>query len=346
MTNAALPDPDAERPQSADAWFARLRATPSAADRAAFERWRENPDNARAYDHLLRTWDQSKFLAHTSVGRTRDLARARRRARPEWGAIAAGVLLVLCLAGGLATLTGRGRLGEAPAATAIAADARSIRTAMLPDGSRATLDRGSAIRVAFTDGERRLQLVRGRARFAVAHDPARPFVVDAGDGSVIAHGTIFDVAFEGDDVQVVLLRGAVEVRRRSGPRPARADDARHLAPGQVLRFGRGPLPLPLPLPSPAAAAGLDLQWTSAMIAFDNVSLGDALAAFSRTSPRPVRLGGEAAAHRRLTGAFRRDDPEGFARTVAATFGLVPRDDPDRGITLTSDPPDPRKKTIG
>ena len=337
MTNAAPPGPgNKERPQSADAWFARLRATPSAADRAAFERWRENPDNARAYDHLLRTWDQSKFLAHTAVGRTRDLARAR-RTRPGWAAIAAGVLLALGLAGGLATLTSRGLLGEAPTAAVIAADAGGIRTVMLPDGSRATLDRRSAIRIAFTDGERRLQLLRGRARFAVAHDPARPFVVDAGNGSVVAHGTIFDVAFEGDDVQVVLLRGAVEVRSRSGLRAARADGARHLVPGQAIRFGRGPLPVP------AAAAGLDLQWTSAMIAFDNVSLGDAVAAFSRTSPRPVRLGGEAAAHRRLTGAFRRDDPEDFARTVAVSFGLVSRDDPDRGITLTSDPPNPRTK---
>ncbi len=338
MTNAALPDPgNAERPQSADAWFARLRATPSAADRAAFERWRENPDNARAYDHLLRTWDQSKFLAHTSVGRTRDLARARRRTRPGWRTVAAGVLVALCLAGGLATLGGRFPPGDAPAATAITAGSDSVRTVLLPDGSRATLDRRSAIRIAFTDGERHLRLMHGRARFVVAHDPARPFVVDAGDGSVIAHGTVFDVAFEGNDVQVVLLRGAVEVRNRTDLHPARADGVRHLVPGQVLRFGRGPLPVP------AAAADLDLQWTSEMIAFDNAALDDAVAAFSRTSPRAVRLGGEAAAHRRLTGAFRRDDPEGFARTVAATFGLALRDDPDRAIVLGGDPPRRRKK---
>ncbi len=339
MTDLHSPRPDdAGLPRSADAWFARLRGTPSAADRAAFEVWRADADNARAYDRLVRTWDQSKFLAHTSVGRARDLSRVRRHAWSARRVVAAGAFLMLCLAG-LATLGARWRLG-APgtlAATAIASDAGSVRTIVLPDGSRVTLDRRSEVRIAFDGGERHLRLTSGRARFEVAHDPARPFTVDAGDGSVVAHGTIFDVAFDGNDVQVVLLRGAVEVRKHRAVQAGGAGGVRHLVPGQAIRVGPGPLP------PPVKASGLDLQWPGTMIAFDNASLGDAVAAFSRTSPRPVRLDGAALARHRLTGAFRRDDPNGFAGTVAATFGLTRRDDPDRGVTLTSAPPSSLRK---
>jgi len=279
------------------------------------------------------------FLAHTSVGRDRDLSRARRRAWPAGRAVAAAALLMLCLVG-LATLGARWRLGagpDAPATTAIASAASSVRTIALPDGSRVMLDRHSEIRIAFDRGQRRLRLLSGRARFEVAHDAARPFTVDAGDGSVVAHGTIFDVAFDGGDIQVVLLRGAVEVRKHSAISPTRGEGVRHLAPGQAIRIGRGPLPVPV------TASGLDLQWADTMIAFENASLSDAVAAFSRTSPRPVRLDGAALARHRLTGAFRRDDPDGFARTVAATFGLTRRDDPDHGVTLASNPLPLRKK---
>ncbi|MES2058218.1 MAG: FecR domain-containing protein [Pseudomonadota bacterium] len=336
MTNPTPPGPDdAAWPRSADAWFARLHGTPSAADRAAFERWSEDPDNAHAYAHLVRTWDQSMFLAHTAAGRGRDLTRARRRVSPAWGAVAAGIVLMLLVAGGLATVHGRWWGAGAPGVSAAPefASGDGIRAVILPDRSRVT------IRIAFTGGERRLQLLRGRGRFDVAPDPARPFMVDAGPGRVVAHGTVFDVALEGREVRVVLLRGAVEVRRRSGARPARGDDARYLVPGQAIRFGSGPLPVP-------TAADLDLHWTSAMIAFDDVPLDAAVAAFNRTSPHPVRLEGRAVSPYHLTGAFRRDDPDGFARTVAATFGLARRDDSGRGILLAEEPPGLRKKTIG
>lgn len=49
-----------------------------------------------------------------------------------------------------------------------------------------------------------------QALFEVAHDPTRPFVVDAGVAQVWALGTRFDVRRPDEGVDVVLLEGAVE----------------------------------------------------------------------------------------------------------------------------------------
>src|SRR3546814_16165879 len=62
-----------------------------------------------------------------------------------------------------------------------------------------------------------------------------PFIVAAGDGTITALGTVFDVALERDDrVVVQLLNGALDVRvpaaAVSGTAPIR------LAPGQQLVF--------------------------------------------------------------------------------------------------------------
>jgi len=62
----------------------------------------------------------------------------------------------------------------------------------------------------FTRSRRSVILGRGEALFEVAHDSARPFVVIAGNGSITAVGTTFDVRKDAD--RVVCYRD-----RRNGP---------------------------------------------------------------------------------------------------------------------------------
>ena len=144
---------------------------------------------------------------------------------------------------------------------------------------------------------------------------------------MIAHGTMFDVAFEPKGVAVVLLRGAVEVR---GAASALAKaPVRHLVPGQkVMLTGRT-------LTVPVVATERDTQWLQPMIEFDATPLGDAVAQFNRAGGGPIRVDGADARQLRVTGTFRRDDAEGFARALAATFDREVRRDSDAGFTLVS-----------
>lgn len=319
---------DEHMPRTADAWFGRMSGPAGPEEWAAFEKWLEVPENAEAYAHVDQTWEQSTFLANTAAAKNRNLERARRVRLPV-RALAAGLAGLAILSG--AILAGQKGLltpgsVQRPAPTEFAADKVSLRAVMLSDGSRVVLDRGAAIEDRISAGERRLLLVRGRARFKVAHDPSRPFIVDAGKGSVIAHGTVFDVTREGPEVRVVLLRGLVEVQRQNGRTPE-GPETRMLAPGQQILIGASELA------QPSRAPAKELGWTNDMIVFDATPLYHAIVSFNRTSMRAVRLEAPDVAGLKLSGAFPRSDPDGFAQTIAATFGLVVQQGPDGTIVL-------------
>lgn len=308
------------RARSAAEWFAVMRGPGAGAERAAFEDWRAAPANADAYAEIEATWDDSRFLANSEVGRGRDLSRARRKT-PRAALLAAGVALLTLLSASLLA-DQLGWLGAAglrePAVVRVAATetrgGEVARTARLPDGSRVTLDRGTVLEDRGTPRERRFVLVRGRARFDVAHDPARPFLVDAGDGRVVAHGTVFDVAIESGAVRVALLEGSVEVRDRDTRRPG-GGGSRFLAPGEQLVMAGGKVG------APSRASVVALSWPDAMASFDNTPLDEAVASFNGGGGARIRLEGAGLSTRRVSGAFRRDDPRGFADTLAASLGL-------------------------
>ncbi|MBB6426984.1 FecR domain-containing protein [Sphingopyxis sp. JAI128] len=306
--------------RSAAEWFAVMRGPAADTERAAFEAWRADPAHAEAYARLERTWNESLFLANRPVARARDLSRARPRL-PSGAVIAACAALLTLLSAGLLAnqmewIAGSraGKPGASQVAAEVISAGERIRTLRLRDGSWVTLDSGAAVEERMTASERRLVLLRGRARFDVAHDRARPFIVDAGEGRVIAHGTRFDVAFENAAVRVALIEGSVEVR--GGPRGiSGSDGTRYLSPGEQLLVTRGTVGNPSP-----TSAGL-LSWPDPMIGFDGVRLADAVARFNRESGASVRVEGPGLEAPRVSGTFRRDDPRGFAASLAASFGL-------------------------
>lgn len=85
------------------------------------------------------------------------------------------------------------------------------RNITLADGSRIMLDADTALKLEFTESERRLRLVRGRAFFDVAKDKSRAFIVEAFGGSVTALGTRFTVHLWDEDVTVSVEESAVAV---------------------------------------------------------------------------------------------------------------------------------------
>lgn len=318
---------DRAREEAAD-WFTRLRGAPDEAELAAFEAWRAGDAlNGEAYDRLVRRWEQSRFLANTNLGKGRDLSRARawhRQPSVRYAVVAATFVLALC---GTLLLLWPTASPTIPVDYASRGD--GLRHLSLADGSRVTLDRDSALRVTYSASERHLDLLRGRARFDVAHDAARPFVVAADGGLVVAHGTVFDVALRPTLVRVVLLRGLVEVRGDrtlpEGPRPSRM-----LAAGQAVTLPRGKPPSP-PVPADPAEA----RWPEGMVSFNATPLRDAVAGFNHRSPVKLALASERIGDLPVTGAFAADDPRGFARAVGEMFQLEVRRGPNGAVILHS-----------
>jgi transmembrane sensor len=197
----------------------------------------------------------------------------------------------------------------------------------LPDGSRATLNTDSEIRVAVTEARRQIDLEEGEAFFEVAKDPNRPFVVVAGDTRVTAVGTKFSVRRLREDVQVVVTEGKVRVERAAASDHA---PALQLGAGRVARVGAaGTLVEDKPLPE----AEEILSWRSGYVVFKNTTLADAVAEFNRYNDKKLVIEDAAVAGIRIGGNFRSTNAEAFVRLLQEGFPIRVEDD-GRRIVLS------------
>jgi len=213
-----------DREQQALDWFTRLRAGDlGTAEQQAFERWRQDPENARTLAEVELLWRQLERPA-------RRVQRSDRRSAPRswtgW-AVAAGVLLISGLA--MLQLPWLQRLSSD-----VATGSGERRQIQLADGSKLLLDGASAVDVDLRGSVRKVRLVQGQVFLEVVHD-GRPFVVEVGDAQVQVLGTRFAVSRGRDQDEVVLLKGRVEVSSDG--------DKRQLVSGQRLgisdkRLGR------------------------------------------------------------------------------------------------------------
>lgn len=313
---------DAAR-DAAHAWLARLRGPHDAYDEAAFEDWyAADPAHAAAYDAVLDTWERADTAALRPSAT--DRAASPRAANRGWSGrrLAAAAAVVLAITGTLMVDQIATPGGSAQAAT-LASRVGEIRTVALADGSRVTLDTDTVIDVLYGPQERRLQLRRGRARFAVAPDADRPFRVLGGAAMIEARGTRFDVEIRGSALIVSLLSGKLAVRSGS-------DSDRTLVAGERLAVAPAAGRASLTPVSPA-----ELRWPSGMLSFENAPLGEVVAAANRYAAAQVRLPEQAMRGLRFTGTVRARDQAGLARLLAATFDLSVAQAPSGDLLLHS-----------
>lgn len=285
-------------------WFVRLRAGLSAEEKAAFEQWRaKDAENAAAFEEVLRMFGH---LAGMSPSRRIGTPRhgGRRRTAAAIAALAAALALLLSL-GDVATrfrADHYARVGER-------------KVVALDDGSRAQLDSRSSIAVHYSAAERRVILLSGEAWFDVAHDPARPFVVEAGDGSVTALGTAFDVALNGsgarvtvNEHRVLVMSGGASVVVEEGQQSVYERDAAAHAPETV--------------DVEAATA-----WRRGKLIVTKLPLGDVLATVGRYHRGYIYCVDPSACERRVSGVFDVADAAQVVREIEMSLGL-------RAIRLT------------
>lgn len=300
---------------TARAWVVRLASGEmTEAELAEFYAWLgESAVNAQAFEDERAFWQRLAPLQATFERLERAeaphpavrLRPRRRRIRAAFAGLAAVAACLLLLA-------------FAPElAVALRADLRSgdgaILSATLSDGSRVTLDRNSAIAVAFDHGQRRVELLEGEAFFEVARDPARPFRVTAAGGISEALGTAYAVRLERGGARVAVVEGRVAVSIEAAP-GARRD----VTAGEALRYtDAGGF-------SPLAALGGDraLAWRQGRVVLVDRPLPDALAELERYHPGRILLlaGGRSASS--VSGVIDLDRLDEGLAALAATHGLT------------------------
>ncbi|MFN7989620.1 MAG: FecR domain-containing protein [Thermoanaerobaculia bacterium] len=221
--------------EQAAAWVARLAADDvSASDRADFQEWLStSPGHQQAFNEAQETWSDLDALAGLATAGENPLPPALRAEVERCGALATApavparssrnrrlALLAASVVLGLLGVLWATRF-QRPEPAVASATAPQLRTkvgerreTMLADGSVVWLNTDTELLAALSPTQRSVRLVRGEAYFEVAKDPARPFVVSAGDKTITAVGTAFSVVNRGDEVRVTVVEGTVEVARR------------------------------------------------------------------------------------------------------------------------------------
>jgi transmembrane sensor len=216
------------------------------------------------------------------------------------------------------------KLREAPLVRIAPERIALIERRTLEDGSIIELNRGAELFVSYTTSERRVRLARGEAHFQVAKDPGRPFTVSAGEVTVRAVGTAFNVQRWTATVEVLVTEGAVDVRaaetENSGDRPATAT-------AQVKAGHRCVVSLTRRSPPAIAAVTREevanlLAWQPQVLDFTEAPLATIIAEFNRrNAPFQITVADPGLAETILSASLRSDNVEGFLRLLEGGFGI-------------------------
>lgn len=252
------------------------------------------------------------------------LQRRRQRRRRLAGAVAAVLVLGVVTVGWLRRPGAAATLVSAPPTAVVALPERRE----LADGSVVELRAGAEFVVAFTEAERRVLLSKGEARFQVAKNPARPFIVQAGGVLARAVGTAFLVQVSPQQVEVIVTEGRVQVSAPSSDTPPALNPEAHaplLVPGEraVVSQPTAFTPTVVPVVSTVSAPQLSerLAWLAPRLEFSATPLAEAVRLINQYSAVKLTVADAALESVRLSGLIRADNVETFWRLLEEDYGL-------------------------
>lgn len=201
-------------------------ATPEEA--MQLEDWKnESSDNQELYEHYEKVFSKNRFQkVDTDAAWTRVSGEISQKAKViplknwrNWAVAAAAILVVALI---VPTMMNSGKqitppdipVAEKPEESNVLYAKSGVKSFVLEDNSSVELTQGSSLELSkdFKTGERRSKL-KGSGRFTVVHDEKHPFIIDVEGLEVYDIGTVFDITTNKDTVKVVVLEGAVELRK-------------------------------------------------------------------------------------------------------------------------------------
>ena len=197
------------------------------------------------------------------------------------------------------------------------------RSIDLEDGSTIELGAASSLSVNYSGERRTVVLEAGEALFEVAKDPNRPFVVLAGNGTITAVGTAFNVRRDADRVVVTVTEGEVEVVQQGGSIARVPDESvteiatpahQTLAVGERVEYSAAGIAR-LDNIEPAVAT----EWRNGRLRYRAESLKHVIPDVDRYSPQTVIIGDAAVGELKFTGTVFQDNADEWLRGLEAVF---------------------------
>jgi transmembrane sensor len=312
-------------------WLVRLqREDAGASDWLAFERWlTAAPGNPAAYARIEALSQELDAMAPqlreamaaapaAGLRRSRPGGRAAGVTRRRWmlGAAAAAAAV-----GGVVLLRpGSERRPWTDGATVYEAAPGELRAVALADGTKMQLNSGSRVAVRLDRDARRVVMADAEAIFDVAHEPARPFLINVGDRQVRVVGTQFNLRRRDGKVVLTVSRGVVEVSslKRNALAPTR------VVAGEQLVHVEDTGGTTVTSVDPREAFG----WTSGQLIYRDRPLSEVAADLGRRFGHVVRVADSRTGATRFTGVLVLDDEDAVLKrlTVLAPLEVVQEKD--------------------
>jgi transmembrane sensor len=305
-------------PRTAAQWVARIHSgTMGRNGQAALSAWlARRPEHRTQFANAEMVWNLAQNLPASVVARSYLAASSPPRRRPRRRNLVIGL--------GVGLATAMVALVLRPDHSVQATGPGEIRTVMLEDGSTVWLNTDSRLRVDFSAPFRRVVLERGEAFFKVAHDTARPFIVEAEPRRIIVTGTEFDVRRAAEAVEVSVAEGHVKVETALH----QGEPVTSLSAGEDARFIPGQA---IPAVAQGAIAQHKGAWREGKIYLDDTQLGAAFDEINRYSPTKLVPADDRLRHLTISGVFRTGDTDSVLFALHELYRLEARHEPGRVV---------------
>jgi transmembrane sensor len=197
------------------------------------------------------------------------------------------------------------------------------RDISLPDGSRVRLGAKSQLFVNFTSQTRYVVLEGGEAYFDVAKDTERPFLVQAGEVTIRAVGTEFNVRRVMDKTIVAVTEGVVEVRQSLRPRQSTnqgASKAIRVVAGEQVSIDPAAAVVSVKQVASEAVVG----WQQGRLEFVDEPLSMVIDTINRYSHREIVITDKAINELRFSGTVAREHIDEWLFALSEIFPVEVR----------------------
>jgi transmembrane sensor len=300
--------------EEAIAWFVRTHSDQrTLADEDRFAQWlKQDPRHAEAYTRIEKLWRAAgpEITPRVLPSEFVEVLPESRRARQGWWITSVAAAIAVVVVGASYVVNEqRSRITSGTFATAAGAQ----RQLKLADGSTITLNTRSELSVDLSEHERSVRLARGEARFEVAKDASRPFIVDAGAARVRAIGTQFDVRRSDERIAVTLVEGRVEVTPTL--QTIKVPEPEILMAGQQVLYEINSGERRVETVNLERASA----WIHQQLIFDSVPLTAAVEEANRYLEQPIAIDDPTLAGIQVSGVVRAGNVDSFVGSVESSF---------------------------
>jgi transmembrane sensor len=321
-----LPELDPLTQEAID-WVVRFRSgEPTTDDVEALKRWRsQSPAHEQAFRHAAKLWRGFKTVAEQSPKEPAALAGLqvlpwanRRVARRAFlgGAIAASAAGYMVV---------RPPFGLWPSLHEMSADYRTAkgeqREVALGSEVSLTLNTLTSVAVRSTAEDPRIELISGEAAITAKAPSAKPLVVMAGDGRIVASQAQFNARCIDMAVSVICLAGSVVVEC--------ASQSARLQSNQQISYSTSGLGSSIAIDSLQATS-----WQSGLLIFHDRALSDVVEEINRYRPGRIVITNGGLSRRVVNATFHIDQLDNFFVQARELFGVKVTQLP-AGLTLLS-----------